>query len=148
MAFLAAVPAWVGIASAAVSAGAGIYSAYQTQKAGALQAAELKAQARQEADAAQQTAINRRKDLLRALASQNAAAGATGIETTGSFGGIIRKNINDNTNDLLVDNATTQARQRALASRASNAVQSANAAAATSLMDTVGKTYKSLPGKG
>lgn len=146
MAFVAAVPAWVGVATAVVGAGAGIYSAYNTAKTGAIQAAELKAQARTEADAAMQQQIERRRDLLRALASQNAAAGAAGIETGGSFGGIVRRQINENSNDLLVQDANSQSRQRALASRASNARQSANASAATSLLDTAGTTYKNWPG--
>jgi len=147
MAFLATIPAWVGVASAAVSAAAGIYSAAQQKRAGALMENNIKVQARSEADAATQREIDRRKDLLRALSSQNASAGASGIETGGSFGGIVRRNIAENQNDLLISNANTQVRQRALASQASNAVEQGNAAAATSLMDTIGKTYKSIPGR-
>lgn len=146
MAFVAAVPAWVSIAGAVAGAAAGVYSAYSTQRAGQAQAAELKNQARTEADAAAQQQIERRRDLLRSLASQNAAAGAAGIETGGAFGGIVRRQIAENSNDLLVQDANSQARQRSLASRASNARQSGNAAAATSLLDTVGTTYKNWPG--
>lgn len=145
MAFVAAVPAWVSLAAVGVSAAAGVYSAYQTAQTGAQQAADLKAQARTEATAAAQKQIERRRDLLRALASQNAAAGAAGIETGGSFGGIIRRQINENSNDLLVMNAGLQTRQRTLASQASNARQSANAQAATSLLDTAGSTLKNWP---
>lgn len=147
MAFLAAVPAWVGIASAAVSAGVGVYSAIQTKKAGQLQAEELKSQARTEGLAAKQREIERRRSLLRALSSQNAAAGAAGIETGGSFGAIVQRQIDDNANDLLVENANTSARQRAYASRASNAVSAANSSAAVSLLDTASKTYNNWPGK-
>lgn len=147
MAFVAAIPVatWISAAGVAVAAGAGIYSAYQQKKAGQIQAGELKAQARTEADAARQREIERRRDLLRALASQNAAAGAAGIETGGSLGGIIKRNIRENTNDLLVENANTQARQRALASRASNARKQGNVAATTSLLDTAASTYKNWP---
>lgn len=147
MAFIAAVPAWVSVVSAVAGVVAGGISAYNTAKAGKIQAADLKVQARTEESAARQREIDRRRSLLRALASQNAAAGAAGIETGGSFGAIVQRNIADNANDLLVDNANTQARQQALAARASNAVKSANTAAAASLLDTASNTYKNWPGK-
>lgn len=144
MAFLAAVPVWVSVATAVASAGAGVYSAVQQRNAGIEQSNQIKAQARQEGNAATQREIDRRRDLMRALASQNASAGAAGIETGGSYGAGIRRNIRENQNDLLVDSAGSSARQSALASAARGAVTQGNASAATSLLDTAGKAYKSL----
>ena len=131
-----------GIAIAGL--GLGVASAYQQRKAGLIQQAELKAQAKTEAVAAGQQQIERRRSLIRALSAQNAAAAAAGVETSGSIEAIARRDIRDAQNDLLVSGVNTQSRQRALRSRASNAVRVGNASAATSLLDTADKAYRAL----
>lgn len=131
-----------GIAIAGLAAGA--YSALQTRQAGQAQKAQLQAQAKTEAVAAQQREIERRRNLIRALASQNAMAGAAGITTDGSVGAIARADINNAQNDLLYDTANSVSRQRALRSQASNAGRIANANSAVTLLDTVDKGYKAL----
>lgn len=140
MAFAAAVPFVIG----ALGVGAGVYSARQQYKVGLIQQAELKAQAKTEAVAAGQQQIERRRNLIRALSSQNAAAGAGGIETSGSVEAIARRDIRDAQNDLLVGDMNSQARQRALRSQASNAARIGRANAATSLLDTADKAYRTM----
>lgn len=148
MAFVAPALAAVGGGSAVAgavtvaSAAAGIYSAAQSRQAGLAASADARAQAKTETVNAQQREIDRRRDLIRALSSQNASAGAGGVETSGSVGAIMRQDINNAQNDLLFDSVNTQSRQRVLRSRASNAVKTGNASAATSLLDTAGKLYK------
>lgn len=143
MAFLAALPAATTLLAGA-SVAVGAYSAVQQRKAGLIQSAELKAQAKTEAVAAGQQQIERRRALIRALSSQNAAAGAAGIEFGGSPEAIARRDIRDAQNDLLVAGLNSTNRQRALRSQASNSVRVGNANAATSLLDTAYKGYKEL----
>lgn len=83
---------------------------------------------------------------MRALSSQNAAAGAGGIETSGSAGAGIRRQIDQNSNDLLTIDANSSARQSMLQSQASNAVRAGNLGAAVSLLDSSAKTYNAVPG--
>lgn len=148
MAFVVPVLATLGGGSAVAgglavaSLGVGIAGAAQQRKAGEIQSAELKVQAKTEAVAAGQQQIERRRSLLRALSSQNAAAGAGGVETSGSVEAIARRDIRDAQNDLLVDGMNTQSRQRSLRSRASNSVRIGNANAATSLLDSGKKFYE------
>lgn len=150
MAFIPAALAVVGggsaIAGGVALAGAavGIYSAIQTKKAGDLAAADLKVQAKTEEVAAKAREIDRRRNLIRALSSQNAAAGAAGVETSGSIEAIMRRDIKDAQNDLLTGNMNSQAKQRALRSQASNAQRVGTTNAVASLMDTTDKTYKAL----
>lgn len=103
-------------------------------------------QSRIEGDAAKGQEIQRRQNLLRALSSQNAAAGAGGVETSGSVGAGIRRQITQNQNDLLSIDAGTSARQSMLASQASNARAAGNMGAAASLLDGAAKTYNATPG--
>jgi len=138
MAFLAAAAPYI----AGLSAAAGVYSAAKQVQIGKIQQAELKAQAKTEAVAAGQQQIERRRALIRALSSQNAAAGAAGVEFGGSLEAIARRDIKDAQNDLLVLGMNSQNRQRALRSQASNSTRIANANAATSLLDTINSTYK------
>jgi hypothetical protein len=138
MAFIAAAAPYIAAASAAV----GVYSAAKQVQIGKIQQAELKAQAKTEAVAAGQQQIERRRALIRALSSQNAAAGAAGVEFSGSLEAIARRDIRDAQNDLLVLGMNSENRQRALRSQASNATRISNANAATSLLDTINTTYK------
>lgn len=101
-------------------------------------------QARIDADAAKGRELTRRQDLMRALASQNAAAGAAGVETSGSIGGIMRTNIKQNQQDLLTDAAGVGARRAALAAQGANARTAGNAAAAGTILDTVSSAGSTL----
>jgi hypothetical protein len=107
----------------------------------------LKFQARIEGDAAKQQEIGRRRDLMRALATQNASAAAGGIETSGSFAAGVRRQINENSNDLLTVDANASARQSLLATQASNSRAAGNLGGAVSLLDSVGKVYNATPGR-
>lgn len=134
-----------GVTLATLAAGA--YAGIEQKKAGDAQAAQYKAEAKTEAAAAAQREVERRRNLIRALASQNAAAGAAGIQTDGSVEAVARRDIRDSQNDLLYSNLNTQARQRALRSQASNAQRAGRTAAVTSLMDT-GRTAYQIGGGG
>jgi hypothetical protein len=114
-------------------------SATAARNAGLAQSNDMKYQAYVEGLSAKQQEIDRRRSLLRALASANAAAGAGGIETSGSFGGIVRQSIKDNTNDLLIGAANASAKQQTLSIGARNARAAGNNNAAMSLLDTTGK---------
>lgn len=132
----------MGYAAPIVSLIAGVYSSHEQRKAGVAQANQYKVEAKTEQVAAGQREIERRRNLIRALASQNAAAGAAGIETSGSAAAIYNSDINDAQNDLLYDTFNSKARQRALMARASNSVKAGNAAANASLLDTASSFYK------
>lgn len=129
---------------ALVGLGLGVASAVQQRNAGKDQEALLKSQAKNESIAAEQREIERRRSLVRALASQNAAAGAAGIETGGSASAIARADIRDAQNDLLYDTYNSSARQRALRSQASNAARIGNTNAAVSLLDTARTAQREL----
>lgn len=133
-----------GLAVAGLAAGA--YTAVQQKRAGDVQAAALRAQAKTEAVEAGRREIERRRNLIRALASQNAAAGAAGIETSGSLEAIARRDIRDAQNDLLYSTINSEARQRALRAQASNAARVGRTNAALSLIDTADRAYRVFGG--
>jgi hypothetical protein len=130
------------VALAAVGLASGAYAAREQKRQGAIQSAELKAQAKTEAVAAGASALERRRALVRALSSQNAAAGAAGIETSGSVEAIARRDIRDAQNDLLYSTMNSDERQRALRAQASNAVRVANTKATVSMLDSVASVGK------
>ena len=119
--------------------GAGLLTAKAQQDSGRAQQYQMQAQARTEAVAAKSRELDRRRDLIKALASQNAAAGAGGVEASGSIGGIIRRDIRDASNDLLTENANTTARQRALQNAGRNARAQGDLMATATLFDTAQK---------
>lgn len=123
-----------------------VATAVQTRNAGIATANNAAMQSRVEGDAAKQSEIQRRTQLMRALSSQNAGAGAAGVETSGSVGAGIRTQITQNQNDLLVTDANASARQSMLAAQASNARASGNLGAAASLLNGAQKTYNTIPG--
>lgn len=139
-----AIAGGITLATAAV----GVYSAYEQHAAGQAVNAEKKREAVREGDAARQEEIERRRQLMAVLAQRSAAAGAAGVATDGSIGALTRRDIRDNRNDLAVSASNVAAKQRALRAQGRNAVRSANASAASSLMDTANQTYKSAAGKG
>lgn len=143
MAFLAAAAPYI---LAATTVAAGAVAAKDYHDAGVAQDQQTKFQARTEADAAKGRELIRRNDLLRALSSQNAAAGAAGVETSGSIGGIMRTNIKQNRQDLLTDAAGVGARRAALLAGGANARSSGNLQAAGSLLSTASSAGNSLYG--
>lgn len=141
-----------GATSAAVIGGAivggtalsGISSAYQARKAGQVENAGYKLQAKQEGDAARGREIERRRALLGSLATQNATAGAQGVGIQGSNAAIAQADINSARNDLLTDTVNTKTRQNILRARGANAQIAGNAQAITSLFDTGKSLFKKL----
>jgi hypothetical protein len=121
---------------ASVAAAGG--SAYQMRAAGQAAKAQYKEQARQEAGAARQREIERRRDLISALASQNAAAGAAGVSTRAGTGlaGIAQYDINQTRRDSLVDRVNTGRSRNVLLKAGKNAQTMGNIGAATSLLDS------------
>lgn len=111
-------------------------SATQERNAGIAKEQEATATAAAEGDAARQREIGRRRALVRALASQNARAGATGLQTDGSIGSLIRSDINDASNDLLVDRANSQQRIASLRASGKAARRAGDLGAIGSLLDS------------
>lgn len=136
MAFIPAAVAVLPYVLGGAAVASGVMSYRESDYQGKVQAAELKAQAKTEAVAAGQQQIERRRALIRALSSQNAAAGAAAIETSGSVEAIARRDIKDAQNDLLYSTMNSDARQRALRSQASNAARIGRVNANLSLVDT------------
>jgi hypothetical protein len=137
------IPTAVVYAGLAVSAAAGAYSAYSEHEAGVSASNEAKQKARMTADQATQTQITQRQNLLKALASQNAAAGATGA---GPSTAVTGRQISQNQNDLLTSRAGASAQIGLYNDQAANAITTGNAKAAVSLLDTAKDTYNGLPG--
>ena len=147
MGSLTVVGAWVAansgtIAAVGAAAGAGV-SAYSSHEAGVAAANDAKAKSRQAGLEAGQKQIAIRQNMLRALASQNVAAGASGIGTGGSFGANVDRQIGQNKNDLLALNADTSSEQQAYGLQASNAVTTGNLKAGASLLDAGASAVKS-----
>jgi hypothetical protein len=132
------------LANAATAAGligtAG--SAYAQHQAGEAQKNDATMRARQAGLEAGQKQINIRQNMLKALASQNAAAGAAGIGTGGSFGANVNRQITQNSNDLLALNADTSAEQSQYNAQGSNAVTTGNLKAGSSLLDAGASAVK------
>ncbi len=119
-----------------------VIAANQQRLAGGVEKAEFKLQAKQAGDAARGREIERKRDLLKALATQVATAGAQGVAFQGSNVAIARADIRDARNDLLADTANTRTRQRILRARGSNAQLAANVAAVKSLSDSVKDSFR------
>jgi hypothetical protein len=148
MAFFVPILAAVGGGSALAgglaiaSAGLGVMSAVQERAAGKAERGALNLQAKQAGDAARAREIERKRDLLKALATQNAAAGAQGVAFSGSKAAIARTDIRQAATDLLADTANTRTQQRILRTRGANAQKAGNMKALTSLVDTATDLYK------
>lgn len=127
-------------------AAVGTVKAIESRNAGIAQANQYKSQIRTEQDAAKQREIDRRRDLMRALSSQNARAGTLGIETGGSIGGIMATDVKEAQMDLATNSANVSARKRDLLAAASNARRAGNIGAVTSLLETGASVMKMRPG--
>lgn len=131
------------LSAAAATVGAGVISAQQSRAAGKIAEAQSNIDANAEGDAARQRAILRKKNLLRAISSQQAAAGAAGVAfSEGSPAAIARLDIDESRMDLDVDRANTRQRQRGLRAQGRAARLQGNAQAATTLLDTASNTAR------
>ena len=128
------IPTTLALVSAAGTA-AGVYSQHE---AGVAQANDDKMRSRQAGLEAGQKQIEIRQNMLKALATQNAAAGASGIGTGGSFGANAKRQITQNQNDLLALSANTSAQQQQYGAEASNAITTGNLKGEASLLDFAG----------
>lgn len=131
-------------ALAALAIGSGVVAAGMQYRSGKLQQIQYKQEAKQEGDQAKQREIERKKNLLRALASQNASAGASGAEFSGSLSNLARIDIEEAATDLSVDSVNSSRRQRALRLSGKEASKAGTAAAAGSLLDSADNAYDKL----
>lgn len=131
----------MAFAPQAIMLGIAAYSAIQAKQQSNLQIAQLGVQEKTEEVEAGRQAIERRRDLLRVMAARNAAAGAAGIETSGSVAAIVKADIRDAADDLMYGEFNSAQRRQAhkLQSRAFR--RAGNAKAVTSLLDGVAGAY-------
>lgn len=122
--------------------GSSVMGAVAAHDAGQAQKADAAMRSRQAALEAGQKAISIRQNLLRALATQNAAAGAGGVGTGGSIGADVNRQITQNKDDLLGLNADTSAVQAQYAAQGENAAKIGNLKAGASLLDAAGSLAK------
>lgn len=138
----------IPLAIAATAAG-GVYSYKMQQDAGKVASAEAKMAARREGDAARAREVERRRALIRSLASQNAGAGAGGVAPNRAIALSDALRFED---DLLTDRVNTRNTQNSYYSQAKNARVSARAGGFLTLLDTATSTaslaYKPTPPKG
>lgn len=132
------------LATTALTVGSGVMSARASRAAGKAEQARAEMQAKAEGDAARQREIERKRHLLRALSSQQARAAALGLEFSGSIAGVAERDIQDATNDLLLDRANTRSRQRALRFGGEMARFQGRTQARASLLDTAASVGPSL----
>ncbi len=94
-----------------------------------------------EGDAARRREILRKKNLLRAISSQQAKAGATGVAfSEGSLARIAQLDIDEATEDLLIDTADTRQAQRSRLAQGRAARFVGKAKSDITLLDTAAKT--------
>ena len=141
-----AVAGGVIAASAVAGIASGVMSAQAQRNAGIAERQMNTAQRRQEADAARQREVLRRQDLLKALANQNATAGALGIKVAGSTAAIANRDIRDARNDLMVDRVNTKRSAGILRAAGRNAATAGNTAANVSLIDTASRAAVTFGG--
>ncbi len=96
---------------------------------------------------AQAKQIQIRQNMMQALASQNARAGAAGIGTGGSFGAGIQRQITQNQNDLLTNSTNVSTQQQLFGMAGASAEAQGNFQAGASLLDFAGSnSAKTLAG--
>jgi len=122
----------------------GVNTIRQQNAAGRVASAEAQIAANREGDAARAREIERRRALLRSLASQNAVSGAYGVDPNMTIAGA---DINYATNDFYTDQANTQATQAMLRLQGKNAKRAGTAGAFTTLLDTTASTASLWPSK-
>ncbi len=100
--------------------------------------------------------IQIRQNMMQALASQNARAGAAGIGTGGSFGAGVQRQITQNQNDLMTNSANVASQQQLFGMAGQSAETQGNISAGASLLDfagsnsaaQIGASFKSSGGGG
>lgn len=126
----------------AATVASGAIAAKSSIDAGKAAKAEAEAQSRREGDAARSREIERRRDLLRALASQTAESAAFGNETPLS---VFETDIGYAQDDIIADRANVRAVQASLKARGKNAERAGKLGAVQSVFDTassVASLYK------
>lgn len=134
----------LAVISAASAAAGTAVSVYESHESGVAAANQAKDKARIANDQAVQQQINMRQNLVRALATQDAQAGAGGIGTGGSFGANALRQITQNQNDLLVTQAGASAQVSAYNQQASSDILMGNARAGASLLDGISTGAKNV----
>lgn len=133
------VPTAVYALAAAAAAGAAV-SAYSAHETGVAQKNESTLKARQAGLDSGAKQIEIRQNMLRALASQNATAGAAGIGTGGSLGAGVQRQITQNQNDLLTLKTNTGSQQELFSMQGNAAETAGNLKAGSSLLDFAGSS--------
>jgi len=132
---------------AAVSAAGAAASAYSSHEAGVATKNQDVLKSRQAGLDAASKQIQIRQNMMQALASQNARAGASGIGTGGSFGAGIQLQITQNQNDLLTNSANVSTQQQLFGMAGASEEAQGNLQAGASLLDFAGSnSAKTLAG--
>lgn len=129
---------------AGATVAAGTASAINARNAGLATKIQYKQQAQQEADAAKDREIERRRALIEAVGTQNAEGSAAGDDLGGSRRAIVLEDIRRNRLDNLTDRAMTNRRATTLRSAGRAARRSGNLQAAGTLLDTGVRAYQSF----
>lgn len=143
----AAAPAWLIPVLIGTTAVTGIMSAKAQADAGKAQKQQADMEAKREGDAARGREVERRRALLRAIATQSAEAGAGGISFEGAVQNLAQKDIEYASDDLLADEANTRSIQARLRAQGRNAVRAGRVGAVTTLLDTGVKAGSLWEGK-
>lgn len=103
---------------------------------------QMVAEAKREGDAARAREIERRRALIRSIASQTAEAGAAGVSPDMS---LAKYDIEQSKRDTLTDTANTQSLQANLRARGRNAVTSSRYGAGASLFEGATDIVRTFP---
>ena len=138
-----------GLALGLLSAGISAYSAYEAGEAAEAQAKgqqdQLNRQAEQEEMAAKEREIDRRKRLLSAMASQNAASAASGIRAyEGSALNVLKTDMDAYDYDSIMDKGSTASTVGNLKSQGQWAMYGGKAAKTASLFKVAGTVASGL----
>ncbi len=129
-----------------ISAGTSLMQASQTRQAGKIKQAEAETAAKQEELAVIQREADRKEDLARALASQNAGAGSKGIAAfEGSPLAILNEDIAREEEATQRDIFMSQLSTMTTRARGSIGRKTANATATIGLISDAGKIAASSP---
>ena len=113
-------------------------TAYSAEKSGQAVQAEDKMKARQAGLDATAKQIQIRQNMMQALASQNARAGAQGQGTGGSFGAVVQRQIQQNQSDLLTNSTNASTQSQLFNEQGSSAAETGKLQAGASLLDFAG----------
>ena len=120
----------------------GVEQARLQRFAGKVEEAQSVIDAAAEGDAGRNREILRKRNLLRAISSQVAKAGATGVAfSEGSPARIAQLDIDEATDDLLIDTASTRQAQRSRLSQGRIARFVGNKQSALTLLDTAVRAF-------